>query len=143
MTNQAVTGLFAVTKVTTGQVIWAGIALDKTWAGKLAAEALRTKIGASWHVCPAADLPDGGAEARAVAKGFEDGVAAVNAVLNEQGKAAVLKASRPGQEDWGFAARNADAAGFAGVAKGSKEAYYRAYASAGRLRAEAIEDGEE
>lgn len=143
MTNQALTGVFAVTNVTSGQVIWAGVAADKTWAIKLAGAALGRKPSASWHVCPASDLPDGGTEALAVAKGITDGVDAVDAVLNEQGKAAVIKANKPGQEDWDWAARNADAASFAGVAKGSKEAYYRAYASAGRARAEAIEDGAE
>ena len=136
-------GVFAVVNVTSGQMIWAGDAADRNSAARLATEALgKRRPSASWYVCLASALPDGGLEeACAVKRGIADGTAAVNAVLNEQGRDAVIDANRPGQEGWDWAAINADAASWAGIAPGYKKAYYRAYAAAGRVRAEAIEDG--
>lgn len=143
MTNQALTGLFAVTNVTSRQVIWAGVAADKTWASKLASEALGRKPSASWSVSLAADLPDGGTEALAVAQGVVDGRTAVDVLLAEAGKDAVIKADRSSKDDWDDRAQAVDAAGIAGIAKGSKGAYYRAFAAAAHARAAAIEDGAE
>jgi len=140
MTNQALT--FAVTDVTSRRVIYAVEAASADQAGQMAASALcRTKPPASWHVERLDKLPsDLAVEATAVLVGVRDGLNAVDTLLNAEGRDAVLKTLRPGQEDWDFEARNADAAGHRGIAKGSREAYYRAYGRVARCRAEQIED---
>jgi len=137
--NQAST--FAVPEVSSRRVIYAVEAASAYQAGQLAASALgRTKVPASWHVERLDKLPsDLAVEATAVLVGVRDGLNAVDTLLNEEGRDAVLKTLR-GQEDWDFEARNADTAGHRGIAVGSREAYYRAYGQIARCRAEQIED---
>lgn len=75
---------------------------------------------------------------QAIALGAADGQEDVETVLAEQGRDVVIATLKPGHLGWDEGARNAGVAQMQKVPSQHEEAYYEAYAEAGRARAEMV-----
>jgi vacuolar-type H+-ATPase subunit H len=109
---------------------------DATDSEHDAIEAAKQSLWQDW--CASAGTNAKMTEAAAIELGRKAGREEVETVWNEQGREAVEGTLKPGVLGWDEAAINAGCAKISRVPPNLEEAYYRAYASAARARAEEL-----